>query len=80
MTKDEIFKDLQEIIVDSIGLESDEIENSSDFRDDLGFDSLDSIEVIMEVEKKYYISIPDDEAEKLETVEKAVDYLFNRLN
>ena len=63
------------IIVDKLGVEESELTNEASFTNDLGADSLDTVELIMEFEKEFNISIPDDEAEKISKVGDAVDYV-----
>ena len=63
------------IIVDKLGVEESEVTNEASFTNDLGADSLDTVELIMEFEKEFNLSIPDEEAEKIETVGNAVTYI-----
>ena len=63
------------IIVDKLGVEESEVTNEASFTNDLGADSLDTVELIMEFEKEFGISIPDDQAEKIGTVGDAVSYI-----
>ncbi len=63
------------IIVDKLGVDESEVTLEASFTNDLGADSLDTVELIMEFEKEFDISIPDEEAEKIETVGHAVEYL-----
>jgi acyl carrier protein len=63
------------IIVDKLGVEESEVTNEASFTNDLGADSLDTVELIMEFEKEFNLSIPDEEAEKIETVGLAVKYI-----
>ncbi|HKM45498.1 MAG TPA: acyl carrier protein [Dysgonamonadaceae bacterium] len=63
------------IIVDKLGVEETEVTNEASFTNDLGADSLDTVELIMEFEKEFNISIPDDQAEKISTVGDAVSYV-----
>jgi len=63
------------IIVDKLGVEESEVTNEASFTNDLGADSLDTVELIMEFEKEFNLSIPDEEAEKIETVGNAVKYI-----
>ena len=65
------------IIVDKLGVEESEVTNEASFTNDLGADSLDTVELIMEFEKEFNLSIPDEEAEKIETVGDAVVYIEN---
>ena len=63
------------IIVDKLGVEESEINNTASFTNDLGADSLDTVELIMEFEKEFNIAIPDEQAEKIATVGDAVKYI-----
>ncbi|HQV00956.1 MAG: acyl carrier protein [Bacteroidia bacterium] len=66
---------VKKIIVDKLGVDEAEITNESSFTTDLGADSLDTVELIMEFEKEFNISIPDDQAEKIQTVGNAIEYI-----
>ena len=63
------------IIVDKLGVDEGEVTNEASFTNDLGADSLDTVELIMEFEREFDIQIPDDQAEKIETVGQAVQYI-----
>lgn len=63
------------IIMDKLGVEASEINNEANFTNDLGADSLDTVELIMEFEKEFNIAIPDDQAEKIGTVGQAITYI-----
>ena len=63
------------IIVDKLGVEESEVTTEASFTNDLGADSLDTVELIMEFEKEFNIAIPDDQAEKIGTVGQAVSYI-----
>ncbi|MDG1332316.1 MAG: acyl carrier protein [Crocinitomicaceae bacterium] len=63
------------IIVDKLGVEESEVSNEASFTNDLGADSLDTVELIMEFEKEFNIAIPDDQAENIQTVGDAVNYI-----
>lgn len=65
------------IIVDKLGVDENEVVNEASFTNDLGADSLDTVELIMEFEKEFGISIPDDQAEKIATVGDAITYITN---
>lgn len=71
----EIAEKVKAIIVDKLGVEESEVTNEASFTNDLGADSLDTVELIMEFEKEFNISIPDDQAEGIATVGDAVKYL-----
>jgi len=66
---------VKKIIVEQLGVDESEVTPDAHFIDDLGADSLDTVELILSFEEEFDISIPDEDAEKLETVGKAVDYL-----
>ena len=70
----------KEIIVDRLGVDANEVTNEAHFIDDLGADSLDTVELIMAFEEEFDIEIPDEDAEKLTTVKSALDYLEKRLS
>jgi acyl carrier protein len=63
------------IIVDKLGVDESEVTNEASFTNDLGADSLDTVELIMEFEKEFNIAIPDDQAEKISTVGDAIKYI-----
>ena len=63
------------IIVDKLGVDMNEVATEASFTNDLGADSLDTVELIMEFEKEFNVSIPDDQAENITTVGQAIDYL-----
>jgi acyl carrier protein len=63
------------IIVDKLGVEESEVTPTASFTNDLGADSLDTVELIMEFEKEFNIAIPDDQAEKIVTVGDAISYI-----
>ncbi len=63
------------IIVEKLGVEESEVTPEASFTNDLGADSLDTVELIMELEKEFDISIPDEQAEKIQTVGQAIEYL-----
>ncbi len=66
---------VKKIIVDKLGVEEKEVTPEASFTNDLGADSLDTVELIMEFEKEFNISIPDEQAETIGTVGKAIEYL-----
>ena len=71
----EIASRVKAIIVDKLVIEESEVTETASFTNDLGADSLDTVELIMEFEKEFGISIPDDQAEKIGTVQDAVAYI-----
>lgn len=66
---------VKSIIVDKLGVDESEVTPQASFTNDLGADSLDTVELIMEFEKEFNISIPDDQAEKISTVGEAIKYI-----
>ena len=70
-----IAEKVTEIITDKLGVENSQITMQAHFTTDLGADSLDVVELIMDFEKEFNISIPDEQAEKIETVGQAVEYI-----
>lgn len=73
----EIAARVKNIIVDKLGVDAEEVTPEKSFTNDLGADSLDTVELIMEFEKEFGISIPDDQAEKISTVGDAIAYIEN---
>ncbi|MDR0823746.1 MAG: acyl carrier protein [Prevotella sp.] len=71
----EVASKVKAIIVDKLGVEESEVTDTASFTNDLGADSLDTVELIMEFEKEFSISIPDDQTEKIATVGDAVSYI-----
>lgn len=71
----EIAEKVTSIIVDKLGVEQSEVTAEASFTNDLGADSLDTVELIMEFEKEFNIAIPDEEAEKIGTVGDAIGYI-----
>ena len=76
----EHFDKVKEIIVDKLGVENGKITMEAKFIDDLGADSLDTVELIMQFEEEFGIEIPDEDAEGLLSVGEAVDYISQKLN
>ena len=71
---------VKEIIVDQLGVDDKQVTTSASFIDDLGADSLDTVELVMALEEEFDIEIPDDEAEKIGKVQDAIDYIKNHTN
>ena len=71
----EVTTKVKAIIVDKLGVDESEVTTSASFTDDLGADSLDTVELIMEFEKEFDIQIPDDKAEKITTVGDAISFI-----
>ncbi len=74
------FEKLKKIIADVLNLDEDEITMDSKFEDDLGADSLDVFQIIMGIEEEFDIEIPAEKAEKISTVEEAVEMIKNAVN
>jgi acyl carrier protein len=71
---------VKSIIIEKLGVDESEVTQEASFTNDLGADSLDTVELIMEFEKEFNVSIPDDQAEKIGTVGQAIEYLKEELN
>ncbi|SFP16180.1 acyl carrier protein [Hydrogenimonas thermophila] len=70
-----LFDDVKEVVVEQLNVNPDEVKMESKFVEDLGADSLDVVELVMALEEKFNIEIPDDQAEKIQTVGDAVKYI-----
>ena len=68
---------VQKIVCEQLGVSSEEVKPEASFIDDLGADSLDTVELVMAFEEEFEIEIPDEEAEGIQTVKNAVDYITN---
>ena len=79
MAKD-IEAQVKAIIADKLGVDESEVTTDANFTNDLGADSLDTVELIMEFEKEFDISIPDEDAENIATVKNAVEYLQGKVS
>ncbi|MFC2085723.1 acyl carrier protein [Bacteroidota bacterium] len=75
---DDLAAKVRSIIVDKLGVDDDSITDESSFTNDLGADSLDTVELIMEFEKEFDLTIPDEDAEKIATVGDAITYLTDK--
>ena len=71
----DIAEKVKSIIVEQLGVDASEVTTEASFTNDLGADSLDTVELIMEFEKEFNVSIPDDQAENIQTVGQAITYL-----
>ena len=71
----QIAEKVKQIIVEQLGLDEGEVTSSASFVDDLGADSLDTVELVMAFEEAFDIEIPDEDAEKIRTVQDAIDYI-----
>ena len=70
---------VKKIVAEQLGVKEDEIENSASFVEDLGADSLDTVELVMALEEEFETEIPDEDAESITTVQLAVDYIEKHL-
>ena len=75
----EHFDKIKEIVIDKLGVEESKVTMDAKFIDDLGADSLDTVELIMQFEEEFGIEIPDDDAENLLSVTQAVEYITEKL-
>ena len=75
LSRDEVYERVKVALVDKLGADEAEISDEASFQDDLSADSLDLVELIMELEDQFGIKIPDEDAQKLQTVGQAVDYV-----
>ena len=69
---------VRKIVVEQLGVKEDEVKNDASFVDDLGADSLDTVELVMALEEEFETEIPDEEAEKITTVQQAIDFVTAR--
>ncbi|MHB8533962.1 MAG: acyl carrier protein [Sulfuricaulis sp.] len=71
---------VKKIVVEQLGVNEGEVKPGASFVDDLGADSLDTVELVMALEEEFDCEIPDEQAEKITTVQQAIDYINTRLN
>ena len=79
MSQSDIFEKVKKIVVDQLSVEADKITPQANFANDLGADSLDTVELVMALEEEFDIEIPDEAAEKITTVQEAVDYINEKV-
>ncbi|MFS8650828.1 MAG: acyl carrier protein [Caldibacillus sp.] len=77
---EDIFAKVKDIIVDRLGVDEEKVTLEATFRDDLDADSLDVVELVMELEDEFGLQFPDEDAEKIQTVGDAVEYIKSKLN
>lgn len=75
MTMATIEERVKNIVAEQLGVEKDKITNEASFVDDLGADSLDTVELVMALEEEFGTEIPDEDAEKITTIQQAIDYI-----
>ena len=79
MSQAETFDKVKKIVVEQLSVEDEMVKPQSNFMNDLGADSLDTVELVMALEEEFHIEIPDEAAEKITTVQDAVDYINNQV-
>jgi len=79
MSQADIFDRVKKIVVEQLSVDADKITPQSNFANDLGADSLDTVELVMALEEDFDIEIPDEAAEKITTVQEAVDYINHKV-
>jgi acyl carrier protein len=75
MTDAEIFEKVKSIVVDQLSVEADKVVPAASFQNDLGADSLDTVELVMALEEEFDVEIPDEAAENITTIQAAVDFI-----
>ncbi len=80
ITKEEVYKKVKAVVVEQLGVSDNEVTEVASYTEDLGADSLDTVELVMALEEEFSTEIADEEAERLTTVGKTVDYILNNLN
>lgn len=75
MNEQELFEKVKQVIVEQLGVNADEVTQDASFTEDLGADSLDTVELVMALEETFELEIPDEDAEKLTTVRAVLDYV-----
>ena len=71
---------VKKIVIEQLGVKEEEVTNDASFVDDLGADSLDTVELVMALEEEFETEIPDEKAEKITTIQEAIDYIESNLN
>ena len=75
-SREEVFERVKEVLTEQLGIDESEITEDASFEEDLGADSLDLVEVVMDLEDQFGLKIPDEDARELTTVGKAIDYVI----
>jgi acyl carrier protein len=79
LSRDEVYVKVRSVIVEQLGVSEEEVTDSASFTDDLGADSLDTVELVMALEEEFGTEIADEDAEKLTTVGRTVDYIVGHV-
>lgn len=79
MSQEDIFSQVKKIVTEQLEVEGEKVTPSASFAEDLGADSLDTVELVMALEENFDIEIPDEAAEKITTVQEAVDYIESQV-
>jgi acyl carrier protein len=79
MEREDLLKKIKVIVSDKLSISEDQVTEDASFTEDLGADSLDTVELVMALEDEFDMDIPDEDAEKLDTVGKAMDYVLSHL-
>ena len=77
---DNIFERVQDIVVQQLGVDKDKVTLNANFANDLGADSLDTVELVMAIEEEFSIEIPDEDAEKIATLDQAIQFIQQAVN
>ena len=80
MSANEVYAKVNSIIVEQLGVKEEDLKPEASFIDDLGADSLDTVELVMALEEEFDIEIPDEDAEKIRTVKDVYDYIDSKVN
>ncbi|HIK19663.1 MULTISPECIES: acyl carrier protein [unclassified Synechococcus] len=78
MSADEVYSRVRKIVSDQLGVEDDKVTPEANFQNDLGADSLDTVELVMAFEEEFDLEIPDEDAEGIATVQDAVNYILSK--
>lgn len=80
MNQEEIEKRVKEMVVEKLGVKEDEVTNDASFTNDLGADSLDTVELVMALEDEFNTEVPEEEYENITTIQEAVDYIKSKVD